>query len=94
MDFAAGAKSGDGGVTIYSIFDKWKPGWEKMLLNVDIKLQPESIKSVRFYDEAGNELKVNNVGDSRDEHRLRSKSFTIKGEFPAKGRIVFEVLDI
>ncbi len=92
MDFKEGAESDVEGCTIKMIgggaYDR---GYTRMILAVD--MVRGSFKSAKFYREDGTEIEVLPAGRSYSEGRLKGIRFRTKGEFPPRGRIVFEVLD-
>jgi len=94
MDLKDGAKSNVEDFSIKSI--KKKPGaWEKgnTYMHIGINLLRGSIKDVKLYREDGTEIKTFFAGSSYMKDRLINYNIRTKGEFPPRGRIVFEVLD-
>lgn len=94
MDFEDDTKSKVDGFSIKSI--KKKPGaWEKgnTYMHIGINLLRGSIKDVKLYREDGTEIKTFFAGSSYMKDRLINYNIRTKGEFPPRGRIVFEVLD-
>jgi hypothetical protein len=92
MDFKDGAVSKVEGFSIKSIeSQEWAQEKTRMWLKVD--LPRGAVKSTKFFDENGTELKVTSGGTSSSMGRLKRMGFDIEGEFPARGRIVIEVLD-
>ena len=92
MDFKAGAKSKIDGFSIKSVK---KQTWDKenTRMWMSVNLMRASIKDVKFYRPDGGEIEVSQGGKWASEDRILSISFNTKGEFPPRGRIVFEVLD-
>jgi len=94
MDFEDDTKSKVDGFSIKSI--KKKPGaWEKgnTYMHIGINLLRGSIKDVKLYREDGTEIKTFFAGSSYMKDRLINYNIRTKGEFPPRGRIVFDVLD-
>ena len=92
MDFKEGAESNVEGFSINSIkSDEVTVGKTRMWLKVMLLRGTE--KRVQFFDEDGTELKVASDGKQFSRDRIKSMAFDIEGHFPARGRIVFEVLD-
>jgi hypothetical protein len=92
MDFKAGAESSVEGFSIKSVrvkdYDK-----EYTYMHLKVNLVRGSVKSVKFYSEDGTELEVSPAGRSYSQGRVHDIGYKIKGQFPPRGRIVFEVLD-
>jgi hypothetical protein len=91
MEFKEGAKGAVPGFSIEFIEPDWREGYTKMDLGVDLLLG--TLKSTKFYLEDGTELNVSQTSKSFASDKLKDVDYRIKGEFPAKGRIVLEVLD-
>jgi len=92
MDFKEGARSQSTGISIRSIrTPNWDPGYAHMDLSVD--LLRGSVKEVRYYGPDGSPIKVSPAGASYSQGRVLSMAFKTQGQFPANGRIVFDVLD-
>jgi hypothetical protein len=68
--------------------DDWQDGWQK--LSLELELEPDMVKEIKFYDAAGNRLEVSSGGHLYDG-RTTVYGFSIKGAFPQGGRIVAEV---
>ncbi|RKY10666.1 MAG: hypothetical protein DRP65_06245 [Planctomycetota bacterium] len=92
MDFKEGAESNVEGFSVNSIkSDEVMVGKTRMWLKVMLLRGTE--KSVQFFDEDGTELKVTSGGKQFSGGRIKSMAFDIEGQFPPRGRIVFEILD-
>jgi len=91
IDFREGAKSHVEGFSIRSIRSDWREGYALMELNVD--MLRGTIKSAAFYREDGTEIEVSPGGKSFSQDKLLDVGYKTRGEFPPRGRIVFEVLD-
>ncbi|KKK77118.1 hypothetical protein LCGC14_2856820, partial [marine sediment metagenome] len=92
MDFRAGVKSSKAGFSISKVGpSEWEEGSTTMSLKVD--LQRGFLKSVKLYDENGEELDVSKSGTSYSGSRLLNLDFRARGQFPSKGRIVLDVWD-
>lgn len=87
----AGTKSNVDGFSIKSVEVK---DWDKEHTEMGLKvnLLRRSVKSVKFYREDGTELEVTSAGKSSSQGRLLRTAFKTRGEFPPRGRIVFEIL--
>jgi len=92
MDFREGARSQSAGISIRSMrTPNWDPGYAHMDLSVD--LLRGSVKEVRYYGPDGSPIKVSPAGATYSQGRVLSVAFKTQGQFPANGRIVFDVLD-
>jgi len=91
MDFKEGISSDVPGFSIRSVKERYDKKGQEISLKVD--LLRRSVKNVKFYREDGTEIDVSSAGRSSSQGRLLYISFKTKGEFPPRGRIVFEVLD-
>lgn len=91
MDFKEGISSDVPGFSIRSVKERYDTKGQEISLRVD--LLRNSVKDVKFYREDGTEIDVSSGGSSSSQGRLLGTSFKTKGEFPPRGRIVFEVLD-
>lgn len=92
MEFVDGAESQVEGFYIQSVKTyRWNRGNSEVDLHVDL-LRGHLI-STRFYREDGTEIKISPNGRSYSGGELFSISYTTRGKFPPKGRIVFEVID-
>ena len=91
MDFKEGISSDVPGFSIRSVKESYDKKGQEISLKVD--LLRKSVKDVKFYHENGTEIDVSSGGRSSSQGRLLYISFKTKGEFPPRGRIVFEVLD-
>ncbi|MHC4397257.1 MAG: tetratricopeptide repeat protein [Planctomycetota bacterium] len=92
MEFKAGSKSKEPGFSVSKVGpSEWEEGSTTMSLEVN--LLRGSLKSVKFYDENGEELDISRSGTSYSGSRLLNLDFRAKGQFPSKGRIVLDVYD-
>ena len=91
MDFKNGSESKVPGFSIRTVKERYDKKGHEISLKVD--LLRRSVKDVKFYREDGTEIDVSSAGRSSSLGRLLYISFKTKGEFPPRGRIVFEVLD-
>ena len=92
MDFKEGGRSQSTGISIRSLrTPNWDPGYAHMDLSVD--LLRGSVKEVRYYGPDGSPIKVSPAGASYSQGRVLSMAFKTQEQFPANGRIVFDVLD-
>lgn len=91
MDFKNGSESKVPGFSIRTVKERYDKKGQEISLKVD--LLRRSVKNVKFYREDGTEIDVSSAGRSSSLGRLLYISFKTKGEFPPRGRIVFEVLD-
>lgn len=91
MDFKEGATSDVKVFSIRSINPSWNKKDTKMELKANFLIG--AVKSTTFYREDGTEMKVSPSGYSSTRDRIMELYYEIKGEFPPRGRIVFEVLD-
>lgn len=92
MDFKDGAKSKIEGFSIKSI---GVSSWDKKLtiMNLKVDLLRSHLVSTKFYREDGTEIEVSSGGISFSGDELHDINYSTKGEFPPRGRIVFEVID-
>jgi len=92
MDFKEDARSDVEGFSINSIGVKsWDE--EHSQMNLKVNLLRGHLKSTKFYREDGTEFEVSQSGGSYNEDRQFDIHYNTKGEFPPRGRIVFEVID-
>jgi hypothetical protein len=86
MNLAKGTKADKLGI---EIVDNKPNQWSKgqYFLSVKIKRNRSAIKSVKFYDESGQELKVKGAG-SQMQNGSTTLSYSIKGQWPEKAKIV------
>ena len=86
MNLAKGTKVDKLGVEITeNKANKWSKG--RYVLSVKIKRNRSAVKSVKFYDESGQELKVKDGGTSSSNKEC-TLSYNIKGQWPEKAKIV------
>jgi hypothetical protein len=89
--FAAGVKGTEYGARIKEMGkDDWRDGWQK--LSLELQLDREAVKEVKFYDAAGNQLEVSGSGSFSTGGSV-TFNFGIKGAFPQGGKIVVDVHD-
>jgi hypothetical protein len=86
MSLAKGTKADKLGIEITENKpNQWSKG--RYVLSVKIKRNRSVIKSVKFYDESGQELKVKDAGSSSSQKEC-TLSYNIKGQWPEKAKIV------
>ncbi len=90
-DFKAGATGRELNASIRSIEkNEWEEGRQDLSLKLSVS--KESVKSVAFYDKDGGKLDVSSYGYS-SSGASTTFTYSIKGKFPEKGRIVVTVFE-
>ena len=92
MDFKEDTRSPVEGFSIRSVGVK---NWDKehSQMDLEVNLLRGHLKSAKFYREDGTQIEVSSGGISFSGDELLGISYRTKGEFPQRGRIVFEVID-
>jgi hypothetical protein len=89
-EFKKGAKGKEFGASIEKIEPGFQEGHQE--LEIKLNLSKDDVESVTFYDAAGKKLEVSASGYS-SSGKESTLGFSLKGKFPAKGKIVAKVFD-
>ncbi|MHC4658567.1 MAG: hypothetical protein ACYS83_05235 [Planctomycetota bacterium] len=92
MDFKDGTKSKVDGFSITSL-EKKLPEEGSTYMHIGVNLPYGSVEDVKLYREDGSQIAVFYAGSLRTKDGLVGYNVRTEGEFPPKGRIVFEVLE-
>lgn len=95
-EFRVGAEGTEYGAVITEIKKDDRP-WPCEIIQLELNIAHESIKSVRFFDETGEELEAIQISGSYHSSRYHSNEtkfgFSITGELPTNGQIVLEIYE-